>query len=337
MTHRLLAAIALTLGAAALLPSGTAFADPAGPTDYRSEIVAIEPEVDGIDIEILGGDSFVLLTVAEGVAVEVPGYRAEPYLRFEADGTVLENRNSPTTYQNEERYGSDFPEFASYDAPPDWAEVASDGTYAWHDHRAHWMQPIRPAGKQPGDLILEQVVPLVVDGEAIDVVVTSTWLPEPSRAPLAIGTLLGLSGAAAAVLLIRSNRPVAVPALIVSAGALVVGWWQYRSFPVETGPRLVWWALPAAAVTLSVVALGLHRRDRFWASAATLLAGVQLLIWGLTKRDGLTAAIAATNAPDWLDRLIVTAALVGGVGLVAASGWAIVSMLTGTRRGVGTT
>ena len=337
MRPRLLAAIALTLGAAAMMPSGTAFADPAGPTDYRSEIVAIEPEVDGIDIEILGGDSFVELTVVAGVTVDVPGYRAEPYLRFEADGTVLENRNSPTTYQNEERYGTDFPEFASYDAPPDWAEVASDGTYAWHDHRAHWMQPIRPAGKQPGDLILEQVVPLVVDGQDVDVVVTSTWLPEPSRAPLLVGALLGVGGAAAGVLLRRSGRPVAAVALAVSVPAVVVGWWQYRSFPVETGPRLVWWALPAAAAILSAGALALHRRDRFWSAAGSLLAGLQLIVWGVVKRDGLSAAIAATDAPDWLDRLVVTLALVGGAGVVAAAGWTLAMMLSGTRREFATT
>ncbi|MET0663722.1 MAG: hypothetical protein ABWZ42_11380, partial [Ilumatobacteraceae bacterium] len=42
--------------------STPAFADPAGPTDYRSEVVSVDPSTADIGVEIIGGDSFVQLT-----------------------------------------------------------------------------------------------------------------------------------------------------------------------------------------------------------------------------------------------------------------------------------
>ena len=85
------------------------FADPAGPTDYRSEVVSVDPATADIEVEIIGGDSFVQLTAQPGTDVIVVGYRGEPYLWFRPDGTVAENRNAPTTYQNLSRYGSEAP------------------------------------------------------------------------------------------------------------------------------------------------------------------------------------------------------------------------------------
>ena len=38
-----------------------AWADAPGPTDYRTEVKAIDPVTDSFRIEIIGGDSFVLL------------------------------------------------------------------------------------------------------------------------------------------------------------------------------------------------------------------------------------------------------------------------------------
>jgi hypothetical protein len=301
----------------------TVFADPAGPTDYRSEIVSVEPPTPSIAVEILGGDSFVELTAAPGTEVVLDGYDAEPYLWFQTDGTVLENRASRTAYLNESRYGSDVPPDVSADAEPDWVEVGDAGRYAWHDHRAHWMQPIRPAGKSPGDQIVEAVIPMVVDGGDVLVTVSSTWLPEPSPVPLGLGVLAGLTTAAigigVGVVGRRAGWRFAVVPLAVLT--LVVGWLQFRSLPSETGPRLVWWALPALATAAASVAVWFTRRDRFVASAATLIAGSQLAIWGWIKRDGLTAAIVPTDAPGWLDRATTVAGLVGGAAVAAIALW----------------
>ena len=164
----------------ALALGSPAFADPAGPTDYRSEIIAVEPPTPAIVVEIIGGDSFLQLEAEPGTEVLVVGYQGEPYLRFLPEGGVLENRNAPTTYTNESRYGGDeIPPNASASAEPDWQLLSDGHRWAWHDHRIHWMQRDRPLGASSGDQILEAVVPLVVDGTEVKVTVISTWQPMP--------------------------------------------------------------------------------------------------------------------------------------------------------------
>lgn len=318
------AALALLGGVvAACVVASPTFADAPGPTDYRSEVVSIEPATPTIDASIVGGDSFVELTVAPGTEAKVIGYQGEPYLWFRPDGEVLENRNSPASYLNARRYGgTDVPATATADAAPDWKHVASNGFWAWHDHRAHWMQSARPFGLQAGDQILEAVIPIVVDGVDVAVTVTSTWLPEPSPVPMWVGGLLGVL-LAVGVWLLRPTRIPAIAATVpVALLALVVGTWQYRSLPPETGPKWVWFALPLIAVVCAGVGTLLARRGRrFAADAALLFVGVELAIWGWTKRDGLSAAVVPTNAPLWLDRLTTSLALVGGVGVGVIALW----------------
>ncbi len=318
--RRVLVALALSVAAIAM-PGGTAAADPAGPTDYLTEIVAVDPPVDTIELRVLGGDSFLELQASPGTDVRVTGYQGEPYLWFQPDGTVLENRNSPTTYQNEERFGGDEPDFASADADPDWATVADDGSYAWHDHRAHWMQTIRPAGKSPGDQILEAVVPLVVDGVEVDVTVSSTWQSSPSRLPAIVGLVVGVLLAAGTVVLARRDAMrwpvVLVPA---AAAATVLGWIHYTSLPAETGTPPTTWALPATGLAALVIASVLRPAERFWVAAASVLGGVQLLLWTWLERDGFGASILPTSAPDGVHRATVVLAAVAGVTALGLGG-----------------
>ncbi|MGI9645635.1 MAG: hypothetical protein ACR2O6_10035, partial [Ilumatobacteraceae bacterium] len=275
--------------ALALAVGSPAHADPAGPTDYLSEVTAIDPATTTITVVVIGGDSFVELEAAPGTEVIVIGYRGEEYLWFRADGTVLENQNSPSKYTNEERYGGgEIPASATPDAEPAWDPIGSGGRWAWHDHRAHWMQQIRPVGMAAGDQILEAVIPLRVDGGDVDVTVISTWQPAASRLPIGLGVVAGLATVALGWLL-RSGRWFAAVALPPAVLALVAGVWQYVSLPPETGPRTVWWLLPALATVGALVGIVAARRGaRFVAWAAVLLTGVELAIWGYIKRDGLS-------------------------------------------------
>jgi hypothetical protein len=309
---RLLSAVAGGLLVA--LAIGTpVLADPPGPTDYRTEIVAVEPPTSTIEAGIVGGDSFVELTVAPGTDVFVLGYQLEDNLWFRPDGTVWENRNSPSTYLNEDRLGGAvIPPNATVDAEPDWEQVAGDGHFAWHDHRAHWMQEARPFGLGPGDQILEWGIPLVVDGVDVEVIVISTWEAEPSPLAAVAGVITGLAIGAAAWFLRRSPFVLALAAPPVLI-ALVTGVWQFRSLPPETAPPLVWWVLPAiAVVSLTVGLVAAWRSSTFLVRAAMLLVGVELAIWGFVKRDGLSAAIIPTDAPQALDRFATTLALTSG-------------------------
>ncbi len=304
------------------LVGGVAHADPAGPTDYQTVVVDVDPPAPTIHPTIVGGDSFVELRVDRGTDVVVLGYQDEDALWFRADGTVLENRNSPSTYLNDDRFATgDVPPTATADAEPDWHEIASDGEWAWHDHRAHWMQTTPPAGRGPGDEILDAVIPMRVDGTPVEVRVVSTWLPAPSPAAAWLGALAGVTFAVAAWGVRRMGLPAVLATLPVAVAAAVIGAWQYFSLPASTGPRVVWVVLPGVAVVCAVVGSVVGRRSRFVADAAVLVVGAELAIWGFIKRDGLGAAIVPTDAPYWADRLVTAMSLTGGVAFVGLAVW----------------
>ena len=309
----------------ALVAASPALADPAGPTDYLSEVSSVDPPTSTIDVSVLGGDSFLQLRVEPGTEVIVIGYRGEDYLWFRADGSIWENQNSPSKYVNDDRYGGGvIPPNADPDADPDWVEVADGGRWSWHDHRAHWMQEVRPFGQSEGDQILEAVVPLRVDGVEVDVTVISTWMPAPSPIPAWLGAAVGALLAVAAAALRRRDLPAVTAAVPLAVMALVVGMWQFVSLPAETGPRLLWWALPAIAVVCAMGGMVAEvRGQRFTADAALVLIGFELAVWGFVKRDGLTAAIVPTDAPGWLDRFATASAFVGGIGFVVVALWSL--------------
>ena len=48
-------------------------------------------------------------------------------------------------------------------------------------HHNNWMNEQKPASAEPGDVILEAVVPLVVDGSEVDVMVVSVLQAPPSH------------------------------------------------------------------------------------------------------------------------------------------------------------
>jgi hypothetical protein len=320
--RRLLYGVVAGLGLVAVAGS-PAFADPPGPTDYQSEIRSVEPETPEIEVGIVGGDSFVELRVEAGTEAMVLGYEGEDYLWFRPDGVVLENRNSPATYLNADRYGTDgVPPGADADAEPIWEQVATGGSWAWHDHRAHWMQSARPFGLGEGDQILEAVIPIVVDGETIEVTVISTWQPEPSPLAMWAGVGAGLVVAVGAWFSRGGRFPPIAASIPLVLLAVVVGAVQYASLPSATDPRPIWVVLPLIAAVSAAIGLVLAMRGmRFAADAALLLVGVELAVWGFVKRDGLSAAIVPTDAPFWLDRFATAAALVGGVALAAIALW----------------
>jgi hypothetical protein len=299
-----------------LVPASPARADPAGPTDYRSEVVAVVPEVPGVRAEAIGGDAFIVLEVEAGVTVEVIGYRGEPYLRFLPDGTVERNARSPSTYLNEDRYAEvDVPPGVAPEAEPLWEPVAADGSYAWHDHRTHWMNEARPPGRNPGDQILEGVVPLIVDGTEVDVTVISVWEPPPSALPVVLGAAAGML---AAFWSFRS-RGLILPAAGLSGIALGLGAAAFASVPAETAPSSLMWVVPA--VGLVVVSGAAARGSAPVTSAAALLVAAELLVWAVLRWDWLWRAIIPTNLPFWADRAGTALVMTGAVGLGAAAGW----------------
>ncbi|MEZ5244524.1 MAG: hypothetical protein R2707_05445 [Acidimicrobiales bacterium] len=299
-----------------------ASADAPGPTDYESRVVSISPTTDVISVAFIGGDSFIELVVEEGHEVLVLGYNGEPYLRFDPDGTVWENTASPTRYLNEDRFAAvEIPAAADADAEPQWSAVGSAGRYAWHDHRTHWMNEARPPAASPGDQILEAVVPLVIDGQDVDIAVASYWLPAPGAwsTTLVFGTaLVALVG----VFVARGVWRWGIAAG-VGVGALGLGLVAYQSVPAETGPPRSLWLLPLIALIALAAAAASRARSTVGAAlvraALVFLAGSELLFWGLSRRDAIRSAIIPSNAPELLDRLGIAVAAAVGLGVAVVS------------------
>jgi hypothetical protein len=282
-------------------------ADAPGPTEYSTEVTAIEPISGGFEMDVIGGDSFVRLAVERGTTIEVIGYQGEPYLRFQPDGAVEINRTAPSTYTSEDRFGIvEIPATAFVGAVPKWEVVASDGVYAWHDHRAHWMNPQSPPGAEPGDQILEGVIPLVVDASEVDVTVISVWEQPASRIPLVVGALVGGAGLAFAW-----NRP-SIGLIGASLVALVLGSVAFLSVPLETAPPWLLWVLPLSS--LGVLALG---RNWLLPASVQLLAAAIMLGWVGFRREWLTAAILPTVTPVALDQALTASVSVLTVALGA--------------------
>jgi hypothetical protein len=325
-------ALALAATVLALAVPGTAAADPAGPTDYRSEVVEVAPDVGTIDVAIAGGDSFVVIDVAVGTEVVVLGYQGEHYLRITADGDVWENRRSPATYENTERYGvGELPPEADASADPEWRRVGSGGSWAWHDHRAHRMDPFPPVNVDRGEQVLDTVVPLLVDGTEVDVRVSSTWMPAPSPVPAVIGLVVG--AALVGLVGVLRRRP-ALALAIVAAPALVVGLVQFRSLPPATDPLWLWWLAPAISLVAAIAGVTLETRSpsrpgrpNVAALTALAIAALQLLIWGVERRHGLARAILPTDAPFWLDRFVSGAALAAGGAALLLVTWNVIAVL----------
>ena len=305
----------------------TAAADAAGPTDYQSEIASIEPPTSAIAVSMIGGDSFVQLELIEPVEVLVVGYRGEDYLRFDADGTVHQNLRSPSTWLNEERYGTEeeFPPFVDYQAPPQWEQVAEGGTYSWHDHRSHWMNPQRPPGASAGDQVLEATIPLLVDGSPVTVTVTSFLLPGPSRLSTVAGFIAGavLAGA----LGWRGGR-VASSLLGFGAAAIAatLGLIAFRSVPQETEPSQLLWLLPglAAACALFVFATRTRQSTTVWLDGLTTAAGGLVGAWSITRFDALRRALIPSDAWPSLDRFIIAFVAPIAIVLIVRGLWGLI-------------
>jgi hypothetical protein len=315
--RRALLTSGLALALLVAAPTASA-ADPAGPTNFDSRVTAIEPSIDGLEVEVLGGDAYVKVTVPEGSSVTVPGYEeGELYLRFLPDGTVERNEASPTRFINDERYGAETPPEASAEAPPRWETVADGGTYAWHDHRVHWMSPelpahIDPTASEPQG-VLTWSLPLVVDDQPVEVSGELGYLPSPS--PIVPGLLLVLVVAVSVVAGLR--RPAAVPlvAAVGAAAAATVGVASVVGLPpgADTEPALL--ILPVVALALLGAGLATRSRPGIASRLVTALAGLPLVVWGVLLARSLTSAIVPTALPSGVSRLLV--AVVLGAGLAS--------------------
>jgi hypothetical protein len=315
--------------ASVVLAAGPAAAHGLGPTDTRSTIVALAPAVPGLSVRILGADAGVELRVPAGAVVEVPGYEGEPFLRF-ADGRIERNERSPAVYLDRDRYAAvTLPADADAAAPPRWVQVADGRTYAWHDHRAHWM------GIEPPPAPVGWTLPLRVDGAIVEVRGVVAAVPVPTSVPW----WLALAAIAVLGALVLRPRPWVAAAVAVAAVPfpLAVALAAARSPVGRVDPGDL--APIAAALVALCAALAAWRRRGWRAVLAALVAGAGtvLVVWGWAQRGVLDHALGPLDAPWWVERTGVVATAAAGVALVALGARAVLALPPGTAEPARTT
>jgi hypothetical protein len=185
-----------------------------------SELQGVQPPAAGLELEVVGGDRFLVLTNGTSKEVIVKGYDDEPYLRFLPNRVVEVNTRAPSKYANADRYAlRPVPASADSKATPKWQAVSRNGSYRWFDHRIHLMEKgtppqVKDEGKRTK--IFDWNVPLTIGGEQAKALGTLEWVPASSSgtSPLlfiGLGALALLIGGTAFVLMRRrrARRPAA--------------------------------------------------------------------------------------------------------------------------------
>lgn len=310
-----------TAGAAALglvtLAAAPAAADPPEPTNYRSEVTDLTPEVEGVTASVVGGDGFLLLEVEPGTRVEVPGYTGEPYLRFGEDGTVEENQASAATYLNESRTRTESDRDRDPDAEPEWEEVATDGRWAWHDHRIHSMADGLSADVEAAHRRgVPWTVPLVVDDDEVTISGSYRLLDAPSPLPwVALAVVLALALALGLGRMVPALPAAGATVLAAGIGGIVAGTAQRGESPPGAPTSALVVILPAIAAVAGLIIL--IQRGRVLRAVAGLAGAAAVGGWAIVRLEVLWKAVLPTSLAAGTDRALTAVAL-GAAGGAAA-------------------
>jgi hypothetical protein len=297
----------------------------AAPTNYRTQILAVSPPIQGLQVRVAEIGGTLELLNRTGRQVIVLGARFEPYLRVEAGGGVEENRRSPTWLASRPP-GSPASRSGRVDptAPPDWHRIGGGLRVVWHDHRSHWTGPdppqVRQAPHRRQVVIPRWQVPLRVGGQTAVVTGEVVWVPGSSPWPwLGLAAALAATVAAAA----RRWRGVLVAALLVAvASDLVhtVGGQLASVAPIVA--RVYASSLAAVGWVLGVVvASRLLRRRSSELDLYLLLAAGMFFAFagGLADVTVLGRSQVSTALPVGVARAAVAVSLGLGVGIFAVA------------------
>jgi hypothetical protein len=208
--RRLGLAVAL---ATALLPVGPTTLALAVNSNYLSVIERVTPGVPGISARVRESDDFIELRDRGGQEVTIYGYEREPYARILRNRTVQVNQRSPATYLDTgfSPTGS-VPAKADPKAPPEWKTESHDGTFAWFDHRTHYLAagvPVQVKDASHKTKVFDYEVPLRIDGRKGAIDGTLFWVggAGASEPPiLIVGIVVVLVGLVALALVMRRRR-----------------------------------------------------------------------------------------------------------------------------------
>ncbi|MPZ73581.1 MAG: hypothetical protein GEU74_10190 [Nitriliruptorales bacterium] len=331
MVRRLLSLAAL-IALAVIAPAAPALAHGGGGSDatnFRSEVdrvvegdgtaAAASPvELDGVTWRVRALDSYLEVSNRSGAELLVYGYEGEPYLRIGPD-RVLENRNSPAVYLNNDRFAeTPVPPGVAANAEPDWVEVGAEPVYRWHDHRIHWMAQTEPpqvkTDPRAVHVIQDWTVPFTLGGNELSVQGQLQWVPPPPPWPWLIGAaIIGILTMGAAFVTARgagrSVRLRRVGAGLV--GVLVLLNVVHAIDDVLAVPATLGENLYALAQSLIFIGMGGFGAVRGWRggeggpTALAIGAGALFVGVGLTHLGSLTSSQVASTLPAAFTRAVV--------------------------------
>jgi hypothetical protein len=300
------------------------------PTNYRSEIVAVDPPQPGLHVRLLDLGRRIRLVNAGPTDVVVLGYQGEPYLRV-GPGGVFENRRSPSLYQNRAGAGpttaTTLPPQADPGAPPEWHRISTGHTATWRDRRTRWEGADPPEVRQaPG--AAQVVVPTwAVDLRRGDIPVRVdgriTWVPGPSPWPWLLAAA-GLAAGCVALLRWRHWAPALSACLAVVVALDVVRNVGVAMAPagspaVVVGTVMIGGMLSVVAWVVGAWAVGALQEGRDTAVLAAGGVGFFVALYSVSdfsvlRRSQVPQAFSTTFA-----RAAVTGSLGLGAGLALAA------------------
>lgn len=297
-----------------IAPAHIGSGDAVQPRDTVSVIESVSPSLpDAVKVTIVGADTYVRLET-EGVAVEVPGYENEPYLRVDENGVVEVNDGSMTTLLNSERYGR--VELSTFVASttPQWRTIATNGIAMWHDHRSHWMSPMRPATLDDKGTVQPFTIPMLIGG--VETSITGTLYLRDKASPL--WWIAGLSAVAAMVVLsIAWRRSFFVAVAVVSFLGLLVGTAEYFGLPdgARITPVMMLFSLAALAVAIVALLPRFSSNGGLVGMSLNAGAGATLVVTAWLCVDQVRAAYVPGLDHEWMARMMVP--IMFGAGIVA--------------------
>jgi hypothetical protein len=328
--------------AGGLLPASPAWAHGAhapSATNYRTQITAVTPALDGVTVRLIEAGTGLQLTNRTSRPVHVLGYQSEPYLEIRTDG-VYENVYSPAVYLNRDYTGTaPVPDHADATTAPSWRRVSDVPVARWYDHRTHWMGPLPPpaVAADPGSThrVLRWTVPVRHGGTAAEVTGTLEWVPPPSPWPCWAGAVLAAAAAAAlGPLAGAAAARGALGGLAIGGGVLALGYAAGRELDAGAagpGEVLVWLATGQVWAALSALAAvaagaylvaGLRRTGGATETGlfALTVAGACLAIFaGLADAAVLARSVPPVPFDPVLARITVATVSATGAGITAAA------------------
>jgi hypothetical protein len=299
------------------------------PSNYRSTVTKIEPPAPGISVRIVDLGAKTQLTNRTSSEATVLGYEDEPYLRIGPSG-VFENVHSAATYINRTRQGGAVPEGVdtSPTLPPEWRKLSDGNSWAWHDHRAHYMGTSLPPIVQnsPGKFhhISVGEIKFVHNGVTSTAFVALDWVPGPSSAPWIPVLVVVFAAALVVAVLPRSWKALACSiaflvlvdmthTITYEIGRAGANTTKVVGFLTGSFVSIIVWI--GAVFTI----IGLWRR-RAEALYGAVFVGVMLaLVGGATDLSSLWKSQLPSVGPDALTRLSVVLLLAGGAGIAVGA------------------